>query len=87
MQHALTGKGCVKRISDAGLVPDQGKGLPDAWEVFDADAAKPILEELIALVQAHAFASLIGASRSQFDILVDDRVLDPLLTGTNVKTV
>ena len=66
-----------KLLAAVNIVRDAESGLSDAWEVFDAELAKPILNELSTLVDAKAFASLIGATRSQFDRLVKDGVIKP----------
>ncbi len=75
-----------KLLAAVNIVRDVESGLSDAWEVFDAELAKPILNELSTLVDAKAFASLIGATRSQFDRLVKDGVIKPELSGTDLKT-
>lgn len=64
-----------KMLAAVDIVRNAESGLSDAWEVFDAELAKPILDELTTLVDAKAFAALIGATRSQFDMLVKDGVL------------
>ncbi|MHA3977793.1 TniQ family protein [Halovulum sp. GXIMD14794] len=76
-----------KMLSAAGLVPDGGDALPDAWQVFEAEAAEPLLRDLQHLVTTSAFAQLIGASRSQFDLLVADGVLQPALNAPDLKAV
>ncbi len=74
-----------KALAAAGVL--QATGLPDAWSVFDAEAAAPVLATLTELVPARQFAALIGATRSQFDLLVADGVLAPRLEGAEVKAV
>lgn len=61
--------------------------MPDAWEVFDAETAAPILERLTNYVTSKDMAALINATRSQFDLLVADGVLVPALDAPNVKAV
>lgn len=74
-----------KMLAAQELVPIEGR--PDAWEVFDAEAARPVLDEARSLVTAKSFASLIGASRSQFDLLVADGILQPALTDARTNSV
>lgn len=76
-----------KMLAAAGLVPEAETGLPDSWEVFEAAEAQGILNGLINLVPAKTFAVLIGASRSQFDLLVRDGALVPALESDDVKAV
>ncbi|MFK7836267.1 MAG: TniQ family protein [Sulfitobacter sp.] len=76
-----------KMLAAVGVVRGAGSGLSDAWEVFDAELAKPILDKLTALVDAKAFAALIGATRSQFDMLVKDGVLTSELRDADVKAI
>lgn len=76
-----------KALAAAGLVPDAASGLPDAWEVFDASEAGPVLEDLTELVTAKEMALLINATRSQFDLLVSDGLLVPDLQAQDVKSV
>lgn len=58
-----------------------------ACEVFDAVLVKPILNDLTDLLDAKACAVSTGATRSQFDLLVDDGIIAPALKGTNVKAI
>lgn len=76
-----------KVLVAAGVVRDADHGLPDAWEVFDATAAAPILESMTELLTAKDMAASINATRSQFDLLVADGVLVPYLDTTDVKAV
>lgn len=76
-----------KALAAAHIVPDAENGLPDAWEVFDAEEVVPILEGLTEMVTAKDMAVLINATRSQFDLLVADGVLVPDLQAADVKTV
>lgn len=76
-----------KMLAVAGIVPEPEAGLPDSWEVFEASKAKGILDDLTTLVPAKTFAVLIGASRSQFDLLVRDGVLIPALESGDVEAV
>jgi TniQ len=76
-----------KMLAAAGIVPEADTGLPDSWEVFEVSKAQAILDELTTLVPAKTFAALIGASRSQFDLLVRDGVLVPALERADVKAV
>ncbi|RHZ91193.1 hypothetical protein D1114_20770 [Cereibacter sphaeroides] len=76
-----------RMLAAAGIVPEASDGTCDAWEIFDAAAAQPILDNLTALMPAKAFAEFIGASRSQFDLLVRDGVLMPALDAPDVKAV
>ncbi len=66
-----------KILAAEGIVPETG--LPDAWEIFDAKLGKPILDSAASLVTAKDFAEGIGASRSQFDLLVAGGALSPHL--------
>lgn len=76
-----------KMLAAVDVVRDAESGLSDAWEVFDAELAKPILDELTTLVDAKAFAALIGATRSQFDTLAKDDVIAAELSGADVKAI
>ncbi|ULB11860.1 TniQ family protein [Cereibacter azotoformans] len=76
-----------RMLAAAGIVPEAAEGTCDAWETLDAAAAQPILDDLTALMPANAFAEFIGASRSQFDLLVKDGVLAPALDAPGVKAV
>ena len=66
-----------KILAAEGIVP--AAGLPDAWEVFDAKQGKTVLGAAASLVTAKDFAEGIGASRSQFDLLVAGDALSPRL--------
>ena len=76
-----------KALAAAHIVPDAENGLPDAWEVFDAEEALPILEGLTEMITAKDMSELINATRSQFDLLVADGVLIPDLEAQDVKAV
>lgn len=76
-----------RMLAAAGIVPEAAEGTRDAWETFDAAAAQPILDDLTALMPANAFVEFIGASPSQFDLLVKDGVLAPALDAPGVKAV
>lgn len=76
-----------KALAAAQIVPEADKGKPDAWEVFDAVAALPILESLTELITAKDMATAINATRSQFNLLVEDGVLVPDLDATDVKAI
>lgn len=75
-----------KQLTSTGLL-EEGCSLPDAWAVFDADEAAPVLSELKTLIPATEFRRIIGASRSQFDLLVADGVLEPALQTSATKAV
>jgi hypothetical protein len=47
--------------------------------------AAPILRDLTVLVPATEFQKIIGATRSQFDLLVADGVLKPALQTSDTK--
>ncbi len=76
-----------KALAAAGIVRDAEHGLPAAWEVFDAAAARPILENLTELITAKDMAAAINATRSQFNLLVEDGLLVPDLDASDVKAV
>lgn len=61
--------------------------LPDSWTVFHAGAAAPVLKGLKVLVPATTFRDLIGATRSQFDLLVADGVLKPAIDTSDTKAI
>ncbi len=61
--------------------------LPDAWALFDAEAASSLLAELITFLPAKTFAETLCMTRSQFDILVEDGVLKPSLSDVDTKHV
>ncbi|UMA63347.1 TniQ family protein [Roseivivax marinus] len=73
-----------KMLRSRGLIADQ---RPDAWEVFDAAAAEPLLNAMTRLVPATHFARSLGMSRSQFDRLVADGILQPALETSGTKSV
>ncbi|WP_412506110.1 TniQ family protein [Roseovarius sp. SYSU LYC5161] len=75
-----------KLLLAADLLPENCD-LPDSWAVFDAADAAPILRDLTALVTAKEFRDMIGATRSQFDLLVADGVLKPTLETSETKHV
>jgi hypothetical protein len=75
-----------KLLIAAGLLTDDCQ-LPDTWAVFDAAQAEPVLRDLTALVSAKEFRDIIGATRSQFDLLVADGVLVPALETSETKSV
>ncbi|OAN77086.1 hypothetical protein A8B82_13560 [Sulfitobacter sp. EhC04] len=56
-------------------------GLSYAWEIFDAQKAEEALRSATTLITAKAFAEGIGATRSQFDLLVSGGVLSPKLSS------
>ncbi|QPM90621.1 hypothetical protein PSAL_018600 [Pseudooceanicola algae] len=69
-----------KILAAEGIVPEEG--LPDAWEVFDAERADTVLRSATTLITAKDFAEAIGASRSQFDLLVAGGILAPHLSSS-----
>lgn len=73
-----------KMLESAGILNDV---RPDAWAVFDADAAAPLLDSLTTLLPAKSFAEGLGMSRSQFDRLSEDGVLAPKLADTTTKNI
>jgi len=75
-----------KQLSAAGILAEDCV-LPDSWAVFDAALAAPILRDLTVLVPATEFQKIIGATRSQFDLLVADGVLKPALQTSETKSV
>jgi phage antirepressor YoqD-like protein len=76
-----------KMLLASGMIKGTDAGEPDLWEVFDAQSAEQLLKELTQLVPASNFAALIGAPRSQFDLLVSDGVVSPALPDSNTKSV
>ena len=76
-----------KTLIGEGILRDVKVGLPDAWEVFDATAAAPVLERLTKLITAKDMATSINATRSQFNLLVEDGVLVPELDTADVKAI
>lgn len=75
-----------KLLAAAGLLAEDCD-LPDSWAVFDAAEAAPILRDLTVLVPAKEFRNIIGATRSQFNLLVADGVLIPALETSETKSV
>ncbi len=75
-----------KLLVAAGLLAEDDN-LPDSWAVFDAAEAAPILDDLTVLVPAKEFRDILGATRSQFDLLVADGVLAPALETSGTKSV
>ncbi|MCE6949790.1 hypothetical protein LAZ29_02485 [Cereibacter sphaeroides] len=76
-----------KMLAAAGIVPEAAQGVADAWEIFEAAEAQTLLDDMTTLVPAKEFTELIGASRSQFDLLVQDGILKPALDAPGVKAV
>lgn len=58
-------------------------GLSYAWEIFDAQQAEKALQSATTLITAKTFAEGIGATRSQFDLLVSGGVLSPKLSSVD----
>lgn len=76
-----------KMLLASGILKGTEAGEPDPWEVFDAQSAEPLLKNLSQFVPASNFAALIGAPRSQFDLLVADNVISPALSDSKTKSV
>ncbi|SMX50823.1 hypothetical protein [Maliponia aquimaris] len=76
-----------KMLDAAGLIPGPQAERPNAWCVFDAEAAAPILEQVVTLLDTKAFCAAMGLSRSQFDLLVADGILRPEIEDAQVKAV
>lgn len=70
-----------KILAAENIIPEEG--LPDAWQVFDAQCADAILKTATTLITAKAFAEGINASRSQFDLLVAGGALAPRLPSVD----
>lgn len=75
-----------KILLSEGII--SGNARSYAWEVFEAKQAEDVLNAATTLVSVKTFADSIGATRSQFDLLVSGGVLTPRLhsvktTGTN----
>lgn len=62
--------------SKAGLISEAAAGLPDAWAVFDAKAAAPLLDELAEDLSDDAFCKALGATEGLFDALQSSGLLD-----------
>ena len=75
-----------KLLTASGLLAEDCP-LPDSWAVFGAAEAAPVLRDLTVLVPAKEFRDIIGATRSQFDLLVADGVLKPALETSETKSV
>lgn len=75
-----------KLLTASGLLAEDC-ALPDSWAVFGAAEAEPVLRNLTVLVPAKEFRDIIGATRSQFDLLVADGVLKPVLETSDTKSV
>lgn len=73
-----------KMLEGAGIVTGT---RPDKWTVFDAKAAEPLLASLVTLLPAKNFAENLNMSRSQFNLLVEDHILEPALLNTDTKHV
>lgn len=61
--------------------------LPDNWAVFDAEKAKPLMESLLTFVSAKEFFETLHIGRSQFNLLVEDGILQPTLQDASTKHV
>jgi len=61
--------------SKAGLLSEAAAGLPDAWAVFDAGAAAPLLEDLTQALSDDAFCKALGLSEDLFDALQSSGLL------------
>ncbi|PHP28645.1 TniQ family protein [Limimaricola cinnabarinus] len=57
----------------------------DEWEVFDAKAAKPILESLDRMVSAIELQQMMNISRGHFESLRADGRFPPAITATDAK--
>lgn len=62
-------------ITDWGITSEEQKGRPGAWCTFDVEASRPILQDLVTLLDAKAYREFFGLGRSQFDLLVEDGLL------------
>lgn len=76
-----------KVLAAEGLMSATEEQLPDAWDIFDARAAQPVLERMTQLVPATEFAKLIGATRSQYNLLVADGILTPAINTPDIYAV
>lgn len=73
-----------KMLAAAGLAD---ANTPDAWAVFNAKEAARILEPLVEYMTAKSFAEAFKLSRSQFDLLVQDGILQPALADAGTKHI
>jgi hypothetical protein len=71
-------------LISAGLLDDSKS---DAWATFDARAAADILTHLTELLPAKTFCETFCMSRSQFNLLVAERVLVPAIASTKTKNI
>ena len=74
-------------LEAAGLIKSTEAKNSDGWEVFDAAKAEQLLKDLAELVPANTFTARLGASRSQFDLLVADDVFLPALVNSTTKSI
>ena len=71
-------------LINAGLLDDSKN---DAWATFDAHAAAEILAHLTELLDAKNFCEAFSMTRSQFNLLVADRVLVSALKLAGTKNI
>lgn len=79
-----TGIGTVrlrKALAAAGLVPHAGEEISDAWDVFDAAVAQPVLDALTQSMGASEAHEHFNFPRDQFEIMQDAGYFSPLPTG------
>lgn len=75
----------LRKLLEASSMIDAS--LPDAWAVFEAEAARPMLASLINLMSAKEFFDAFDIGRSQFNLLVEDGILQPSLVDADTKHV
>lgn len=83
-EYGVDARRLRKMLEADGLVD---KELPDAWAVFDAESAQLSLSAMVEFVTAKDFWESINLSRSQFDLLVEDKLLQPSLNHASTKHI
>lgn len=61
--------------------------LPDNWAVFDAEKARPMMASLLSFMSAREFYEMHHIGRSQFNLLVEDGILQPSLQNAKTKYI
>lgn len=70
-----------KALAAAGLVPAIGERTSDAWDVFDAEAAAPVIASLVRSMGPSEVHDHFNFPRDQFDVIEAAGYLAPIATG------
>ncbi|OUD10296.1 hypothetical protein BVC71_01935 [Marivivens niveibacter] len=75
----------LRKMLEAANMIDAG--LPDNWAVFDAKNAKTMMDSLLTFVSAKQFYEMHHIGRSQFNLLVEDGIVQPSLQDATTKYI